>query len=302
MLGFRKKPADDRPRQSQPGRPNSAVFSYYAGDRAGQIAGTQPQARQTTLTERKPYLRLRYIPSFLAGTAILVSLFYLFVLDTNPHIVIIPDNSAGYHDVQDYAKGAQAILGGSVLNRTKITINTNGFKQKFLNEYPEVSDINIALPVMGRRPTVTLELSPPAGVLNSGTSSFVLDGNGRAVLPLNQARSSILEGLPVITDESTLPIEQGKVMITKEDLQFIADLSAEFKAKDTPVQSMTLAPLPNELHVRFTGVDYYVKFDITGNARDEAGTYLAVRDHLKAANITPVEYIDVRVPEKAFYK
>lgn len=293
----------ERPRQSAPGRPNASVFSYYSGDRNNTPQrGEQPAERSKSLTERFPFLRLRYVPSLVALAAIVVSLLYMFWLDAKPIVHILPDNSAGYHSSDDYAKAAEAILRRSPFNRSKLTINTGKFKQDFVTQFPEVEDITIALPVMGRRPTVTIELLPPAAVLSNGSATYVLDSNGRAVLPLAQARSTLVQNLPVVQDEGGLTYAQGKILLTREHLAFITELAAQLKAKQVPVQSLVLPLIPNELHLRTSDKPYYVKFDLGGNARTQVGTYLAVRDKLAADHITPSEYIDVRVDEKAFYK
>jgi len=54
--------------------------------------------------------------------------------------------------------------------------------------------------------------------------------------------------------------------------------------------------------VKVKGVPYNVKFNLMGDARAEAGTYLAVKQRLEAGHVTPGSYIDVRVDERAYYK
>jgi hypothetical protein len=50
------------------------------------------------------------------------------------------------------------------------------------------------------------------------------------------------------------------------------------------------------------GVGYFVKFNLHGNAREEAGAFLAVKEYLESSHKTPGEYVDVRVENRAYYK
>ncbi len=66
---------------------------------------------------------------------------------------------------------------------------------------------------------------------------------------------------------------------------------------------MTLPVGTSELDVRLAGQPYSVKFNLeSGTARQQAGTFLATESKLKSQNVTPAEYIDVRVDGRAYYK
>jgi uncharacterized Ntn-hydrolase superfamily protein len=56
------------------------------------------------------------------------------------------------------------------------------------------------------------------------------------------------------------------------------------------------------LHLRIEGKAYLVKFNLRGDAREEAGAFLAVKQHLERAGKTPEQYIDVRVDNKTYYR
>jgi len=315
-VAWRRKAKDsgERPRAPQTGRPSANVFSYYSGDRAnnqrasGGAAGrdgletAQRERGDTSLLVKLPFLRFKYVPTIIAVTIIILSFFYLFSLNTDPRIIVLPESAPAYHTKTEYEQAAAALLASSPLNRTKLSINTTKFRKDFISQFPEAGSVNIALPVMGRRPVVTVEVMPPAAVLSNASTSYVLDTNARAVLLLSDAQSSLTDGLPKLQDESNIPLNAVKVVLDKAALAFATEIFAQFKAKKMPIQSIIVSILPNEIHVKPEGVPYYVKFDDSGNARSQAGAYFATRAYLDAKSITPAEYIDVRVPEKSYYK
>jgi hypothetical protein len=66
---------------------------------------------------------------------------------------------------------------------------------------------------------------------------------------------------------------------------------------------MTLPPATSELDVRVAGQPYFIKFNLqSGDARQQAGTFLATQSHLQSQNIVPSTYIDVRVDGRSYYK
>lgn len=128
------------------------------------------------------------------------------------------------------------------------------------------------------------------------------DENGRAIADAHDVESSIKDDLPVVQDESGLPIKRGQTALPKETVSFIETVAGQLEAKRIAVQTIVLPPIANELHIRLSGQPYFVKFDVRGEGRLQAGSLIAVKEKLEADKRTPKEYIDVRVPDKAFYK
>ena len=76
----------------------------------------------------------------------------------------------------------------------------------------------------------------------------------------------------------------------------------QLEAKNISIKTLQLPNLINELRVVTTEKDYFIKFDMYGDARLQTGTFLALRKRFISQNTSPVEYIDVRVPERTYYK
>jgi hypothetical protein len=83
---------------------------------------------------------------------------------------------------------------------------------------------------------------------------------------------------------------------------FIQEVAGQLKAKNMAIDSLTLPALADELDVRVKGLPYFIKFNIQANPRQSAGAFLAAKQHLDSQHVTPSQYVDVRVEEKAYYK
>lgn len=302
MALFKKKqnvaPAGRNPRV--PSESRGAVFSYYS-HRSGADGYSDHQSGGQAAAAHLS--RWRYLPSYLALLGLIISAGYVLSVDIRPRITIKDNQSGILRNEQVYQEAGEALLGGSILNRSKITIDTLSISRRMAEQFPEVDAAVVTLPLMSRRPVISLIPAKPALVLTAGNGRYVLDDKGRAILSGSQAGSSrALADLPQVADESGLEVEVGKGVLPKQSIDFIGGLLTQFDNKGLGVASLTLPALADELHVRIKGQPYFVKFNTSSDPRTAAGTFLAVKERLEKDGQVPREYIDVRVEERAYYK
>lgn len=305
----KKQIPEQKVRQVRP-QQSANVFSYYANRSTGENVRTRRGMHQAAApTDRKkPKLRpdrawLPLVPSFIAGAVLAGCLLYISSLSSDPKLQIAGNTKLGItHDVTEYEAGIRKILDSSITNKSKLLINSNEIAGRIADEYPELGDVSVVLPLIGRRPVVQAEPAAPKLVLTTVDGGFVLDENGRIMAEAADIESSVRDALPVLRDESGLSLELGRYALSKESVNFVAAVAAQLQRKDMTIQSMILPTVPNEMHVRMAGKPYYVKFNLRDESRVQAGTYLATHKKLSQDNVEPREYIDVRVPGKVYYK
>lgn len=307
---FKKQqpPLERRRPVSSESRPRA--FSYYAnrsqqGENTGRL-----QVREQAISRSRTRDLLRYwlshLGAVIAVLAILVCAVSVLSLSANPKIMPLTSSSSGrfLSDSSVYAEAASRILDSSFANHNKITINTGSIAKQLMREFPELSDVSVTLPLLGHRPIIYIEPTKPVFVLvASSHKAFVIDTNGRALIDTSRTSGLDKLNLPVITDQSGLIVHQGDIVLPREDVQFIKEVIGQLKARHIGVKSMTLPPVASELDVVPAGQKYKVKFNLhSQTARQQAGTFLAVRQKLKKDNVTPSKYVDVRVDGRAYYK
>ncbi len=303
MSWFRKKKKQDQSPRRRPESNNTAVFSYYA-------RGASPSEENTGRNEgsgisavKRYRLRLGHIPSYLALVAVVTALAYSCILTPNPKIILVNTPDTVHRDPKAYQDGVRAIWQKSILSRTKLTVSTDSIESDIKSQFSELSDVQIELPLLGRRPTVILTPVKPSLQLISNNGSFYVDADGKVMARTTDLTQNELKDLPVIRDETGILAEAGKIVIPAAQAQFLSKLHAQLRAQNIDIQSITLPQkAANEADVRITGLPYYVKFSIESDPRQAVGTYLAAKAKLDGEGVTPAEYIDVRVDEKVFYK
>ncbi len=296
-------------RQPQTRRPAPAgsnhrrgVFSYYASRERSE----EPIGRQTVTTaaRQKRSAWWRHVPTYIAAAAIVISIVYVTSLQTNPKVThyVNPSEKLYLRDLSVYRTFAQALLEDSLLNRSKLTINTQVITDKIRQQFPELSTVKLTLPFFGRRPILEIEPAVPRLLLVNNSGAFVLDGDGRAIINAKDAPGLSAYSLPSVTDEVGTNVELGHGALPKDNVTFILALLEHLKTKGLTVESLVLPAIANEVHVRITGLPYSIKFFTEGDARQQAGTFFAVKERLEGEGSIPGEYIDVRVEEKAYYR
>ncbi len=309
MVRFRRrKDTSAAPRRRQPTGVSSSrrpVFSYHSG----RSAATEPEAGYTppasaggSSKHSRGWRRrswVRNLPSLIALGAVLASVLYCLGLAPNPKII---SDDLALRTKEEYQQGAQQILKESLLNRTKLTINTKHFERVFRERFPEVADVGLTLPLISRRPVITVSTARPELILATQDQAYVLDKRGVAIMQAQDLPNETRQKLPVIQDQSNTPVELGKGILSTEDVEFITTVLEQLTAKGLSVQAITLPPRAHQVDIRINGQPYYVKFSVDSDGREAAGAFLAIKAKLERENSTPSEYIDVRVDGRAYYK
>lgn len=250
---------------------------------------------------------LKRIPGAIALLTIAGSILYMLSLTPIPKILIIKPvlPQVGYdRGEEEYFKFAQKILLSSYKNRSKITISTKSIQNKLKEQFPEIEAVNISLPMLRRRPVFVLRPSPLAALINSDGKTLALDYKGRVRAYGENLSHETYAVLPLIKDESgSISVFQlGQQALTSAEMEFISELYRQLAAQNIKVSDAILPAAPSEMHLRIEGAGYFIKFNLKADARLSVGSFLAVKAKLEADRLTPAEYIDVRVEEKAFYK
>lgn len=298
--------ADVRQRPNQ-GRTAAPVFSYYSNRSSNSVprtGGSRGEAADAVAAKRRSKRRwLVYLPSFISLAVVLSAFAYLTTLSTDPRIEIKTGTTlVAVQKESVYELAANRLMKKSLLSQSKLTADTDAMAEEFKTEFPELGEVVVIMPLIGRRAVFEIRPAQPALILAGTGGSYIIDAAGRPVLKASQLASSVRDKLPVVTDDSGTEVNLGKQLLPAELVVFINDINSQFKAASITVDSYTLPFFANEVHVRLKGQGYTIKFNTENDARQQAGTYFALAEKLAADGIVPAEYIDVRIDERAYYK
>ncbi len=306
MFGRSKKPAEPeagRRRQSasQPG--GSPAFSYYASkNRSLERPADEPVRRESSVSTpggRRPKLQLRTVAGRLPLIFVIVAVVLLaakmLTLSSSPRVVVVGKDASYVQESGVYAQAAQKLLASSKLNAFKPTADLGGVAARLQTEFPELQAVSITATLIGSKPVVYVMPAQSGVVLQVGDTSYAVNGSG--VVLATVADPAAVKGIRVIDQTGVKPVP-GKRILPASTIEFLQRYGYQLQAKGQAIASMTLpAANPYQVDVRLGGKPYYVKTNVQGDPVEQAGATLAV---LGQAN--PVEYLDVRVPGRVYYK
>lgn len=305
-----KNPSSVAPGRQRPSRhatERPAAFSYYSR-RSDELQATGRQIARTETAEQaravSRYWRQRFGLATLLITS-LICLIYISTLSTQPRVTVVAPSTgpAVLQDQEIYAAAASKVLASSVLNRNKITVSTAGLADSLSQQFPEIETVHIGLPLLTHRVTITITNAQPVMILATGNGSYALDAGGTALLTGSQLASLSSLNLPLVTDDSSVKVALRRQALTSDSVNFILTVVAQLQARQLAIETLTLPAGTSQLYVRLKGQPYFIKFNLASNSsRQQVGTLLAVYDNLQSKQITPGEYIDVRVDGRAYYR
>lgn len=297
---FRRKKTQSR-RSHTTEYSKQPVFSYRSS-RKGQERSFDRGRAQVPNTRRSASWWLKRSPYIVCGIVLLAVFFRSFLLDTTAQLDIV-GSGAYLRDRDEYQASINDKLKSSPFYRFRPTLNSEKLSSQIESQFPELQEVVISVPMFSHRPVVEFVVATPAALITSNNSVYVIDGDGRVLFNQKDAYdSSKIKNLPLVNDVSKTTITIGKPALSSTQVEYVRQVYLQAAARGEKVSSIELQPGGTEIWVRFNDAAYFVKFNLNADARQSVGTYFAVSEKLKGEGATPKEYIDVRVPERAFVK
>lgn len=276
-------------------------FSYHTGKQASVDRDNNIRQRLEVSDGNKAWFTWQKAPVILVTVILVISLGYATLLGSDARFKTTKSDVL-LRDEETYASATKKILQSSISNKNKLSISTHSIELALLQEFPELSDVAITVPIMGKKPIVELKSEQPELFLANQKGVFVINNEGRVVAKTNQNNGIKDLVLPIVREESNYPIELGKSALTKQEVVFITTLLTQLENKNLEIESLTLPPAASEMHVKIKNLPYYIKFNLLTDARIASGQFIAAKKQFENLNDIPQEYVDVRVEEKVFFK
>lgn len=206
-------------------------------------------------------------------------------------------------DKSSYETGIDEQLKGSIFYRNKLTFDSSKLRDDIKQEFPEVNEVDINISPLRHMPIIEITLAKPTARLVTTDKTYILDDEGRALFEQKDASDSLdTDSLLTISDDSGQDITLGKPALTQAQIGFIREVIGQTGSKKLHPVSLSLSSGGTALDVRFKEFDYFVKFSFMADPRQSSGAFIALYRQLQRDGAQPSQYVDLRIPEKAFIK
>lgn len=196
----------------------------------------------------------------------------------------------------DIEKQINTYLDANPVERNVLFTKTDAIAKMLKDSYPTVKKINI-----NRTLFLTLQISiaesKPALLWQSRGERWVVAEDGRILRPA--AGEEQIEG--TIFDTAQLEVKVGDRVGDAQFISFVRDIYSRAKEFGFTVQATSIEATTRELKALLdTGVA--IRMDTTRDAAEQLRSAQATFDTAAKDRKTIKEYVDVRVPGRAFYK
>lgn len=316
MSLFSKRPQQQepigrrRPAPTQPQAGQNRTFSYYAS-RSSSETNIGRLVTQQEAPKRRRSQRARafahHLPFIIVTVALVFGALSQLDLSGKPKIVVVSSASSEggklfLRPQADYEDAAAKLFSKTFSNHNKLTVDASGIAAAFQKQFPELNDVSVTLPMLGRRPTVNIQPSTPTMILAASNGKFVLDDNGRAMLNATHTTAIDALHLPTVTDQSGVPVHPGQIVLPSNESTFVQTILTQLRAQHISTGQIVLPAAASEVDVHIASQPYFIKFNVQNAALPQAGSAVATMRHLTARGVTPRQYIDVRIDDRAYYK
>lgn len=301
MFRRKKKTLSDQPQRNMSGSASGQrVNSYYTASKK-QITTFQ---RHTEFSQSKrSYMNLIKKYGLITLSVILAVFVLAAMLTLDKSASISIDSGGSYRSAEEYKKIVADALGKNFQNNLKLSLHTDDIEQELKKQLPEATSIAVYAPLFGRSPEVIITTAKPFAVLiQTDAPSYVLTDRGRVAIA-STATSVDTTKLSTITNQSGTQYKLGDQLFKPEEMNSLRDLQFQYtKGTGEGMVAYILPTTPREIQVKEGS--YVARFGLSEDANivQQFGALRAVQGQLTAKNITPKEYIDVRLATKVFTK
>jgi len=282
-------------------------YAYYS-QRSAEPTALGRQIFREALSARNAQRAAHYWVQRFGMLAILIAIIVAAVsimsLSTDPKVVPLDSSSGVFlHPMKVYEQAAQQLFDNALLNHNKLTVDANGISSQMRRQYPELSVVNITLPLIGHRPIMYLAGANPELLLQTNDGhGYIVDTTGR-IIGTAGTNFSVSMHLINLRDDSSGSVSIGQPAVSSKTVAFIKTVQYQIEQKGLKSSTYVLPAGTNELDMYLDGQHYFVKFNLASDtALQQVGTLLAVKRNLEGRGITPGSYIDVRVDGRAYYQ
>lgn len=180
--------------------------------------------------------------------------------------------------------------------RNVLFLQPDTFEEYLQDKHPTLRKVNINRTLL-LEVHVQMQESEPAMIWQSGASSWLIGDDGRV---LRVAKEEDMKYGKVV-DTVQLEPKIGDRVADREFARFVSELYRESAAKNISVVQVEIGETTQEVIVRLID-GTYIRMATTRGAGEQLAAYEATKVTAKSSGKAVVEYVDVRVVGKTYYK
>ena len=224
------------------------------------------------------------------GATFILFLYFIFF---SPIFVVRGVEVRGNHLVSE-EKILEGAFGGDFKARRYLILPSSPIKRSLLKSILQIESVTVSRNIFRGAAILTVAERATAIIWQTNNEKFLINRQGIVYdyAPLDSP-------LPVIEDLKNVPIDLGQRVVTEEFVNFVTAMTSNFALKaDTTISRITIPETTFEVEVE-TEKGFKVIFDTTRSADAQLDNLVKV---LQVVGDEPLQYVDLRIADRIYYK
>ncbi len=287
--------------------PDPAPFRRGRAITGSASSGVSAAASSASSRLASPRLKLHHLRAarraILAGLSVILTaslgLAWLIGQFINQPVEVVLVSQAaiiGQPYTKNYSGALSGYFAANPTERFRFNLNQANMQSYLIARHPEINTAQIVQ--SGRSVKLAVGLRQPVVTWRLGSEQLYIDSAG-VVFKNNYFAQPAIN----VEDQSGLPIKDKTVIASDRFLAFLGQLIAYINASGVgPVSNVIIPPgITREVDIRLQNRPYVIKAFSGREAYGQAADIVSAVKYVQSHQLTP-QYLDVRVPGKAFYR
>lgn len=278
----------------------SSARIKVAAEERGQLQTARMEAQKKHNKQRKIRHRL-FVVFGLAVLAVIVwanTVKSYAVIYSDQTLALTPPKAA-------YQQTAQKFTQAHFAAHFMVSLPREALAKDLMAQHPEIQKVTVKSQMFSRNPQLFIAFRQPVLLWKTSKQqqSYYVDSQGKA---FDRNVFGKDDALVKVNDASGIPAELGSAVVSSRQIKFLGVLVGQVQAKSAgkiKVNKITFpASSTKEVDVNFTDKPYFARVYLDRAPEEQASEINTSINYLTQKNITPAEYIDVRVKDRVFYR
>lgn len=257
-----------------------------------QLKSSRVQAHD--LTKQRRHIGALFVTSIVACAGLL-----FLVTQMTADVTLTINGDASVAAEADYSETIESYYNRSPLERLRFLSNDDALEQSAMAEHPEIESMEMSQGDSFGVSHVALTMRQPVASWDINGQGTFVDRHGVSFL------INYYDNPPVkIVDKSGIRSSSGQTIASNSFLGFVGKVVGSMTTAQQLQVSQIEIPLETtrQIQVKVEGVKYPIKFSTDRPAGEQAEDAARALKWLRGHGNPKLDYLDVRVPGRAFYR